>query len=44
MDQPLIAIPGVRDGREEVLYFINESKGDAALDGNSVPCPTRLNI
>ncbi len=35
-DQPLIAIPAVRAGREEVLYFINESKGDAALDGNSV--------
>lgn len=36
MDQPLIAIPVVRDGREEVLYFVNEAEADAALGGRSV--------
>ncbi len=29
MDQPLIAIPVVRDGREEVLYFVNEAERGA---------------
>lgn len=36
MDQPLIAIPVARDGREEVLHFVSEAEADAALGGRSV--------
>jgi hypothetical protein len=36
MDQPLIAIPVERDGREEVLYFVDEAEADAALGPASV--------
>jgi len=35
-DQPLITIPAVRAGREEVLYVVSEAEADAALGGSSV--------